>query len=124
MTMNTEIKVKWIEALRSGVYNQTQSVLEGNGGFCCLGVLMACQGHAPQAYFENEAVIEEQDEADRDDLVEDALRSSTVPYQFNAGLTQPEMDELAARNDGGLYNDVRFGAQSFAQIADYIEANL
>ena len=40
ITMNSEVKAKWLEALRSGEYKQTAYTLRGyNDGFCCLGVL-------------------------------------------------------------------------------------
>lgn len=49
--MNTEVKEKWIKALRSGEYKQAQGKLrDNNNGFCCLGVL--CDVYAkenPQA---------------------------------------------------------------------------
>jgi hypothetical protein len=38
--MNPEIKQKWIDALRSGKYNQTKSNLKSKNGFCSLGVLV------------------------------------------------------------------------------------
>lgn len=37
--MNPEVKAKWIAALRSGDYKQTQYHLRDDYGFCCLGVL-------------------------------------------------------------------------------------
>lgn len=38
--MNSEIKAKWLAALRSGEYPQVQEYLQnGKGAFCCLGVL-------------------------------------------------------------------------------------
>lgn len=37
--MNKEIKEKWIAALESDEYRQTQGYLKDRGGFCCLGVL-------------------------------------------------------------------------------------
>jgi hypothetical protein len=37
--MNKELKQKWIDALCSGDYPQTQSELCNSGGYCCLGVL-------------------------------------------------------------------------------------
>lgn len=37
--MNPEIKQKWVEALRSGKYNQTEVSLKDCQGHCCLGVL-------------------------------------------------------------------------------------
>lgn len=37
--MKPEIKQKWLDALRSGQYQQTTEVLHDDQGFCCLGVL-------------------------------------------------------------------------------------
>jgi hypothetical protein len=37
--MNPQIKQKWVSALRSGEYQQTQRRLHDENGFCCLGVL-------------------------------------------------------------------------------------
>jgi hypothetical protein len=40
ITLNADIKRRWVEALRSGRYPQHQEVLNQPGkGFCCLGVL-------------------------------------------------------------------------------------
>ena len=37
--MNTEIKQKWVSALRSGKYEQGSDKLYSGRGYCCLGVL-------------------------------------------------------------------------------------
>ena len=37
--MNTEVKQKWIDALRSGKYEQGSEKLRSVQGYCCLGVL-------------------------------------------------------------------------------------
>lgn len=37
--MRADIKARWVEALRSGKYNQAVEVLRNDSGFCCLGVL-------------------------------------------------------------------------------------
>lgn len=37
--MNQEIKKQWVEALRSGKYEQGQGRLDYEGKQCCLGVL-------------------------------------------------------------------------------------
>lgn len=37
--MKEDIKNKWVAALRSGEYNQTDGVLKNANGHCCLGVL-------------------------------------------------------------------------------------
>lgn len=39
MKMNPEIKKRWVDALRSGEYQQTHGNLWDSDGFCCLGVL-------------------------------------------------------------------------------------
>lgn len=39
MGMNPEIKKKWVDALRSGDYKQTEGTLQKDDAFCCLGVL-------------------------------------------------------------------------------------
>jgi len=36
--MTPENKAKWIDALRSGKYEQCTNVLHADGGYCCLGV--------------------------------------------------------------------------------------
>ena len=37
--MNQQIKQRWIEALKSGEYQQGYEALRYNNKFCCLGVL-------------------------------------------------------------------------------------
>jgi uncharacterized protein YeaC (DUF1315 family) len=37
--MNPEIKQKWVDALRSGKYDQGSEKLRSYQGYCCLGVL-------------------------------------------------------------------------------------
>jgi hypothetical protein len=42
--MNPQIKQKWVDALRSGEYQQTRNYLRTDNGFCCLGVLCDLYG--------------------------------------------------------------------------------
>lgn len=42
--MNPEVKILWLEALRSGRYKQTCHQLRNAEGFCCLGVLCDISG--------------------------------------------------------------------------------
>jgi hypothetical protein len=37
--MNQQVKQKWVDALKSGDYQQTRAALKDQSGFCCLGVL-------------------------------------------------------------------------------------
>ena len=39
MIVNPEVKQKWIDALRSGKYEQGSEKLRSVSGYCCLGVL-------------------------------------------------------------------------------------
>jgi hypothetical protein len=43
-TMSRDAKAKWLKALRSGRYKQTEGALADEQGYCCLGVLMRTQG--------------------------------------------------------------------------------
>jgi hypothetical protein len=42
--MDQELKAKWVEALRSGKYEQGVIHFESGGRFCCLGVLCTVRG--------------------------------------------------------------------------------
>jgi hypothetical protein len=107
--MKAEIKKKWVEALRSGEYEQGRDDLRTeDGSYCCLGVL--CDLHSKES----------------GQLWQDAiyrtgfsyLDSSTYsPYEVNqwAGLKAKESLKLAEMNDAGA---------PFDEIADYIEMKL
>ena len=53
MAMNPEVKQKWIDALRSGKYEQGSEKLRSVSGYCCLGVLcdLYAQEHDTQWEF-------------------------------------------------------------------------
>jgi hypothetical protein len=110
-TMNPEIKTKWLEALRSGRYAQTQALLRDTKGYCCLGVL--CDIVDPDEWAQVEDCVE-------DPPVDCFLHhgSKTMPDDFvlcGVDLRGVDADTLANLNDNG---------KSFAEIADFIEANL
>lgn len=99
--MDATLKTKWVAALRSGNYKQGRLFLEDQeGGYCCLGVLCV--------------VLGEPTFADRPDFGSDFY---SVAYQPVRNLLDNDetLRTLARLNDSG---------QSFAQIADYIDANL
>jgi len=124
MPMNPEIKAKWVAALRSGEYRQTdRGVLnDGEGGWCCLGVL--CDLYAKDVGDEWEWTP-----------CSDAMRLRTGSTYYPA----PEVRAWAAFHEdespvviGGIrgsvavHNDGTGHAQrrAFAEIADAIEAQL
>jgi hypothetical protein len=99
--MKAELKQKWIDALRSGVYQQTQGQItrrpnefRADVAYCCLGVLLCVSG--------KHRVIQPGCNDDYDFL--DA--------------------EIGAVNRHTLVemNDMR--GKTFAEIADYVEAKL
>jgi len=105
--MKADLKAKWVEALRSGKYEQGVGALLKDGKYCCLGVL-ACvmDREIPLRGIHHVAI--------GDTVVEDDGKE--VGYSFFEPLlgSVPHTD-LAHRNDRG---------DSFKAIADYIEANI
>lgn len=59
--MDTEVKTKWLDALRSGEYHQGAHYLRSRGGaednFCCLGVL--CELAVAEGVIESPLMDEE-----------------------------------------------------------------
>ncbi len=127
--MNQEIKQKWVAALRSGEYKQGQGELNGDGGYCCLGVL--CDLHAKatggnwnrfpdvgnramqyldEAYTLPNPVMEWAGLPDN---------SPSCKLETNGGETYVELAEL---NDGNERTNIV--VHSFAQISDIIEKHL
>lgn len=105
--MNADIKNRWVKALRSGQYEQTQGTLRNYQGFCCLGVL--CDIMEPEGW--DREVDEHWGCADMPDesLLIKAGLMEPIP------LTNYVPTELSEMNDKG---------KSFAEIADWIEARL
>jgi hypothetical protein len=47
--MDAELKEKWVDALRSGKYKQTQYRLKDRCGYCCIGVgFLVATGKQPK----------------------------------------------------------------------------
>jgi hypothetical protein len=111
--MNLEIKQKWLEALRSGKYEQGRRVLRSaDDKYCCLGVL--CDLIDPNAwtpggsYFESIGVCAVKHRGFYESMPGGGIREE-------AGLGPYESEKLAEMNDAG---------ESFETIAKYIEENL
>jgi len=122
--MNSEVKQKWIDALRSGEYIQGQKNLESEGKFCCLGVLcdLAVKDGVP--------VLVTKDSRSRHVLDSVSFTrydgsAAVLPEKVRnwAGLSYSDFDDwkLIEMNDG---NGSGTRTYSFDQIADYIEKNL
>jgi hypothetical protein len=121
--MNSEVKEKWIAALRSGKYEQSKGTLRTvNNEFCCLGVLCDLYNQ------EQENNLWGQNENDLRDytfLTEDKLPPSVVItwaglYERNPSVNvdlygYTQIRSVAEMNDQGF---------DFNEIADLIEAQL
>lgn len=108
--MDSELKQKWVEALRSGEYKQGRKALRDKGNcWCCLGVLcdVSGMGHwIEDKYF------------DWDYAVGDQMRCDFLPPALGdkVGLDSVAQTQLTRLNDEA--------GMSFPEIADYIEKNL
>lgn len=115
--MDSNIKTRWLEALRSGDYEQGKNCLrDANNNFCCLGVL-------------NDLYIQDTGNGGWEMLVNgksySSYESSAYPHPLVlewAGIYDPYIgDEEGTVFDLSIVNDQ--GA-SFEQIADMIEERL
>lgn len=116
--MKAEQRQKWIDALRSGQYQQSPRALHDDGGFCCLGLLAHVVGGLKPESLEHCGTY-------------GFLSGEATGGDYGLGVPEQEGDrwfdpsqtdthttlqrKLAAMNDNG---------QSFAEIADWIEANV
>ncbi len=103
-TLPREFGEKWVAALRSGNFNQTQATLKDDWGHCCLGVACEIQGAAfyrkkfsfiPVTWGKRFGLPVE--------LLNGELDWTSLPFV------------LSSMNDKGT---------PFSQIADWIEANV
>ena len=143
--MNKKIKTKWVKALRSGQYDQTQGYLceisKKGDSFCCLGVL--CDIYAREDKDRPGFVlpIEEDDwkEGESADEYATYLGSDTSLTQEVldwAGIDEcgVHLDKLITLNDDGSSEDEydKHGEfvkiieieGNFEDIADYIQKNM
>ncbi len=125
--MNSEIKAKWVAALRSGDFTQGTGALNYDGRYCCLGVL--CE------LGRQEGVVEKEVEGLFGQYVsKDSERSTSIlPYSIRqwAGLGDspevviPDPEEVYER--GSIVTLIELNDTlrlSFADIADIIEEML
>ena len=108
--MKPELKVKWLAALRSGEYRQEKNVLHNpeTGGYCCYGVLRPVVTPLDERSAGKGTVLS------REQLVEYGFDAA-----FNRSMLECMNDGVDPDNENGITRQ-----HTFAEIADYIEANL
>lgn len=105
-------KTKWLKALRSGKYKQTEGYLNDENGYCCLGV--ACRINHPKVNLKDKPLINEFSFGKN-------LKNINVPkILIGSGEMDDEdynkiVERLSTMNDNG---------KSFTVIANYIEKHL
>lgn len=110
--MDSELKSRWLTALRSGDYRQTKGKLRSfrndyfDDGYCCLGVLcdISGKGEWNGDYYKM--------------MIEDGYSHSSeikLPGLDEFEMTPDQQSDLINMNDDG---------KSFLEIADWIEENL
>ncbi len=106
--MKKDIADKWVTALRSGKYKQTQGQLKSEDRYCCLGVLceISLQGTwKGRTYFTGHST-------DNDSTVGLTVRDWSGLKESCGHLGNTEIHSLAGMNDEG---------STFNEIADIIE---
>jgi hypothetical protein len=118
--MKAEIKQQWLEALRSGKYMQGQGQLvcmdeDSVTGHCCLGVLADIAGLQPDR-FACEGYLGEGGDNSTDLGLGPWENPGDAQFNSDDQATHTTVQrKLAGMNDQG---------KTFAQIADWIEANI
>jgi hypothetical protein len=109
-----EIKDKWVRALLSGDYSQTEGTLRRGNTFCCLGVLCDLA--------EREGVVQRYTIGSHSrygkDGVEGSLPTEVMEW---AGLTKSDPDVPFRKIRSSLTNLNDNQELNFEQIADLIE---
>ncbi len=112
--MKSEIKTKWVEALRSGQYKQGKNRLRDGDCFCCLGVLT-------DLYLKEKSLNWEISVTDSGHEIWKALEeSSTLPAEVRewAGLKNAN-PLVSCQGIDEEYDQVIFWNESLAEINDF-----
>jgi hypothetical protein len=117
--MDQRIKQLWIEALRSGKYEQSTRVLRQGDYFCCLGVL--CDLHAK----ETNSAGWELDHFPANSRAYLDVRC-TLPYTVQewAGLTSEDPEIIREDYEDTTLSSLNDKGKDFSYIADVIEKKL
>jgi hypothetical protein len=109
--MDAQLKKQWLEALRSGKYDQGTGQLRDGNCFCCLGIL--CDIFSPSGWYITDGIYEWV----HGEGLDESHEGGVLPRNFRVrcGIYGHIEARLIEMNDSG---------KPFTQIADYIEAQL
>jgi hypothetical protein len=116
--MKTEIKQKWVEALRSGEYTQGKFRLYNGRSYCCLGVL--CNLYMNEKNETWYYLTSETSDNYYCDGESELLPVAVMDWaELNSGNGDPLVNVDVAHSLAELNDTLKY---TFAQIADVIEA--
>ena len=121
--MKPEIKQKWLNALRSGEYTQSQERLRSDDGYCCLGVLCDLYIDENKGYDWSEDVNHYLFISHNSDSY---YEDNYLPFPVMEWACLKDSNPIVIDNDGGrvALSDLNDTGVSFNEIADYIEKQL
>lgn len=120
--MNPEVKQKWIDALRSGNYEQGSEKLRSVSGYCCLGVL--CDLYAQEYNTEWKFKSYDDDTDEENPYTYDYWyfeeQTEFLPYSVMdwAGLKIPNPEVRIDKDVEGLDEDESLYQESLADLND------
>jgi hypothetical protein len=130
--MNSQVKEKWVNALRSGEYQQGAGKLRNSDGFCCLGVL--CDLYSQEPFTKGWVFHGDKENALPQDYWKFDGEKEWLPKSVMewAGLSKNnpvvdvywEDDEGYCGNFDECISELNDASYSFTQLADIIEAQL
>lgn len=126
--MKKEVKEKWLNALRSGEYQQCKGALKrGENNFCCLGVLS-------DIYQKENPDLKWESHPNHPDVLTLSCQKNEIsegPFQLCEQVMKfAEIDESLTKNifikefNSTLVQLNDINGKSFAEIADIIEKHL
>ena len=122
--LDPAVKVSWLEALRSGEYEQGRDYLNHDGNFCCLGVLCDLAVKAGvkvevtgESYFH----YDEQSGTPPQSVYNWAFPTLAEP-EGGWGEWEPRLPVKS--EDGPYLTALNDAGRSFAELADIIEEHL
>lgn len=145
MKLPADFKKQWLDALRSGKYQQTDGYLHIDDGFCCLGVACDIQHSSAPTWKERDtreselagyvSIFETSNGAInmplREDLPDDIYDVLRQPTDFADQYPEIDCDSDIVIFDGdnvpsvmAAFAGLNDAGYSFDEIADWIEANL
>lgn len=129
--MNSKIKEAWVNALRSGEYNQGGEKLRGANGYCCLGVLCDIYAKEHNREWDFRGYDDDGDETNLHpmdywyfDEEGEFLPKSVMKWaelETNNPILRVEDEEDVFADEVAHINDSGY---SFSTIADLIQAQL